>query len=31
VESMELKMKVPMKEELDNKGAKDKINNWGVG
>jgi hypothetical protein len=28
---MGLKIKLPMKEELENKGAKDIINNWSVG
>jgi hypothetical protein len=31
LESMGLKIKLPMKVELDNKGAKDIINNWSVG
>jgi hypothetical protein len=31
LESMGLKVKVPMKVDLDNKGAKDIINNWSVG
>jgi hypothetical protein len=31
LESMGLKVKVPMKVDLDNKGAKDIINNWRVG
>jgi hypothetical protein len=31
LESMGLKIKLPMKVELDNKGAKEIINNWSVG
>jgi hypothetical protein len=31
LESMGLKIKLPMKVVLDNKGAKDIINNWSVG
>jgi hypothetical protein len=31
VESMALKVKLPMKVEVDNKGAKDIVNNWSVG
>jgi hypothetical protein len=31
LESMGLKIKLPMKVELDNKGTKDIINNWNVG
>ena len=31
VESMGLKVKVQVKVEVDNKGAKDIINNWSVG
>jgi hypothetical protein len=31
LESMGLKIKLPMKVELDKKGAKDMINNWSVG
>jgi hypothetical protein len=31
LESMGLKIKLPMKVELDNKGTKDIINNWSVG
>ena len=29
--SMELKVKLPMKLEIDNKGAKDITHNWSVG
>jgi hypothetical protein len=31
LESMKFKIKLPIKVELDNKGAKDIINNWSVG
>jgi hypothetical protein len=31
LESMGLKVKVPVKVDLENKGAKDIINNWSVG
>jgi hypothetical protein len=31
IESMKLKIKLPMKIRVDNKGAKDLVNNWSIG